>query len=187
MTTVVDKDSEPTWLYLPAAPSEATASEASGIKRSYSTDEFDGEDDKTKIRRLEAELSDAKHELGFLTGLLTGLDKERAAEEEEAISEGKEASSTTCGCSFADCGFKFPNSWSLVKHIREFHFTNVACTGCDAKFTDPWSLRRHVKKEHTEGGEECRKDPRDGVLTQAATEELGPSAEEEDGKKEKSD
>ena len=137
-----ESESEPTWLALP--PASAEEAEAGGIKRSFSTDEYDEEDDKSKIRRLESELTDAKTELVFLTGVLNSMDSTGAATTET------KTVAAAASCAFVDCGCSFPNSWTLVKHIREFHFDNLSCTECDAKFHDPWSKRRHMQKKHAQ-------------------------------------
>ena len=78
--------------------------------------------------------------------------------------------SVGCGVLVVDCGCSFPNSWTLVKHIREFHFNNVSCTECDAKFHDPWSKRRHMQKEHAQDQEQVNANPNDDVLTLAIDE-----------------
>ena len=151
-----ESESEPTWLALPPASTEEA--EAGGIKRSFSTDEYDEEDDKSKIRRLESELTDAKTELVFLTGVLNSMDATATTTETKTAA--------AASCAFVDCGCSFPNSWTLVKHIREFHFNNLSCTECDAKFHDPWSKRRHMQKEHAQEQQPTN----DDVLTLAIDE-----------------
>jgi len=167
-----ESESEPTWLALP--PASAEEAEAGGIKRSFSTDEYDEEeDDKSKIRRLESELGDAKTELVFLTGILKSMDRPPPAPEQQQESQtgpSSSAAASSAPCTFVGC--PFPSVGSMVKHIREFH-----CPECKFKFCSPWSKRSQQSEEEEDP---INTNHQDDVLTLAAVYNDAATEEESD-------